>query len=276
MIKQSFLLFLGACSLAASPLNAESASPAPADAAAKTRAKELAYLEKVAQAGDERAIVSLFYYYVNSFDEKNALVWMNKGIALEIPDILIFRAMAYAEGSPKDMPNARKMAERGLRGAKTRAVKGDPHHQMILGSLYQYGLNGVLPVDAKEALRWMRLAAAQGYEPAVQLLDDEDALTREQQDALRREDEKRARQFWKEHPEMSRGDGQTEKTPYEISGPRRDMLIQSFVNQVYPGSIEGPAIERATEGKTLYRQTLYTQEGRSIDVYFSWTGESER
>lgn len=49
-------------------------------------------------------------------------------------------------------------------GASTAATQGDPDAQNRLGAAYAHG-RGV-PKDDGEAVKWYRLAAAQGYTPA--------------------------------------------------------------------------------------------------------------
>ncbi len=58
--------------------------------------------------------------------------------------------------------------ERALPLLREQAALGNPHAQYTLGYMYYYG-QGV-PEDVEEALRWIRMAAAQGDAHALEAL----------------------------------------------------------------------------------------------------------
>lgn len=122
------------------------------------------------------------------------------------------------ESKEKDPVQAKLYAERALKAAQTRAEQGDAYYQMLLGALYQYGLNGLLPVDRAMALEWTRKACFQHYGPAYLALHELIPLQNEENatvplDTGHRE---RARLFLQKHPEIKGGDGRTEQTAYDI------------------------------------------------------------
>lgn len=84
---------------------------------------------------------------------------------------------------------------------------------MLLGAIYQYGLNGLLPVDRTLALEWIRKACFQNYRPAYLALHELVSLQNEENASASPDagHVKRARLFLQKHPEITGGDGRTEK-----------------------------------------------------------------
>lgn len=233
-----------------------------------------AALEKAARSGDEQALKQIVEFYINKGDEKNALLWLDKAVEHDLPDALLLRSMILKE-SCNDAEQALVYGRRAVQAAKTRAEQGDPYYQLMLGCLYQSGANGACPVDEKEALRWIRKAAAQNF-PAARVALIQWAppqYSQEQEAAFLKEDTERARQFVADHPDITGGDGRSEKTAYAIRlrWPDSNPLIEQFLDYVYPDAYETGNCHSRGQGDQAIRQvSLVDRNCRRVSVYFTY------
>lgn len=255
-------LAIASCMAVATSL---AAAPAPT-------ATPPAALEKAARAGDEKALKQLIEYFINRGDEKTALYWVNEAVERDLPDALLLRSMQL-QGT--DHEESIVFARRALKAAQTRAERGDPYYQLMVGCLYQSGAKGAFLANEKEALRWIRMAAAQNYPPARAALSElaPPRFDREQEAALLKEDAERAQQFIARHPDITGGDGRSEETAFTIRlvWPDCNPLIENLIAHVYPGA--HPTCSRSSSAggnRTVRRQSLVDRNGRSIEVYFNY------
>lgn len=271
MTKSVFFLALG-CILCMAPANARMV-----DTGDQFGQQTIPDLETAARQGDERALRALINACTQAGDAKKVLQWLDWAVEREIPDALIHRALFLMEGKEKDPAQARIYAQRALDAARKRAEQGDAYHQMMLGALYLYGLNGLLPVDRAMALEWTQKACFQHYRPAYLALHELVSSQNEENasaspDAGQRE---RARLFLQKHPEITGGDGRTEETAYDIQTrwPEAIELIDGLISEVFPETMRGGSMHTWRGDKKLCRESLYTREGREIDVYFVYPDE---
>lgn len=234
-------------------------------------------LEAAARQGDERALRALVLACSRAGDEKKVAQWLDWAIEREIPDALIHRALFLMEREKKASAQARVYAHRALIATQIRAEQGDAYHQMLLGMLYQYGLNGLLPIDKSLALDWMQKACFQHYRPAYLALHELVSFQNEKEDSapLDAGQQERTRLFLQKHPEITGGDGRSEETAYMIQMRRPEVieLIDGLIGEVFPGTMRGGYMQAWRGEKKVWRKSLYTREGQKIDVYFVYPEE---
>jgi hypothetical protein len=124
----------------------------------------MAMIQKQAEAGDALACFQLGNEYLLGSLPKNpteAAKWFRKAADLGNPDGLNNLGALYhrGEGVPRD-------EKESFRCIHKAAELGSPRAQAAIGSAYELG-NDLVEKDLTEALRWYRLAAAQG-EPNAQ------------------------------------------------------------------------------------------------------------
>ena len=124
-----------------------------------SRERQVASLERQAEAGDLKAQVQLGLAYASGYgmpvDEAEAVKWFRKAAEKGDPpgEYLLSEMYFTGRGVEVDMGEALKWLTRS-------AEHGDPHAQSNLGALYLRGQ--VVPKDEVEAARWIRKAADQG------------------------------------------------------------------------------------------------------------------
>lgn len=121
------------------------------------------------------------------------------------------------------------------------ADQGDAVAQFNLGTMYQFGINGILPPDDAEAMKWYQKAAQQGNEEAINALADRYAALVDLIDAI----------------------GERMGDPL---GLRRDTLtFQSRVHEVLNDGPDPPPLESlrelALEARTLSMEIFNWVEG---------------
>lgn len=123
----------------------------------------LEWFLKSNEQGDKKAPLNIGYAYVNTGNYAKAVPWLEKAAAAGAAEATFSLGMIYYNGfvGGKDYAKARQYFAEA-------ANRNQPESQFMLGIMYRYGYG--VAVDRQAAIKWLKLAKANGYAGAAKEL----------------------------------------------------------------------------------------------------------